>query len=60
VVTEMHHMLPDGTVHMLACDGKKVEEAIVLTPHACMEREIARVLAMGQKEKTAGGGSDED
>ncbi|KAJ1465365.1 hypothetical protein T484DRAFT_1757473 [Baffinella frigidus] len=42
-ITEIHHMLPDGTVRILACGGKKLDSAIVLTPHACMERETARV-----------------
>jgi hypothetical protein len=42
-ITDIHHMLPDGTVRILACDGKKLDEAIVLTADACMARETARV-----------------
>jgi hypothetical protein len=41
MITEIHHMLPDGTVRILACGGKQLEEAIVLTPKECMAREIA-------------------
>ena len=43
MITEIHHMLPDGTVRILACGGKKLEEAIVLTSDACMARETTRV-----------------
>jgi hypothetical protein len=37
-IKEIHHMLPDGTVCILACDGKKLENAIVLTYDECIER----------------------
>jgi hypothetical protein len=48
MITEIHHMLPDGTVRILACGGKKLEEAIVLTSDACMARETTRVDGLGQ------------
>jgi hypothetical protein len=47
MITEIHHMLPDGTVRILACGGKKLQDAIVLTPDECMAREIARVGGRG-------------
>ncbi|KAJ1463625.1 hypothetical protein T484DRAFT_1758689 [Baffinella frigidus] len=37
-IKEIHHMLPDGTVRVLACDGKKLEDAIVLTYDECIKR----------------------
>jgi hypothetical protein len=40
-ITEIHHILPDGTVRILACNGQKLEEAIVLTADAFMEREMS-------------------
>ena len=42
-ITEIHHMLPDGTVRILACGGKKLEDPIVLTEMECLERETIRV-----------------
>ena len=40
-ITEIHHMLADGTVRVLSCDGKKLEEAIVLSYKECIERVVA-------------------
>jgi hypothetical protein len=37
-IKEIHHMLPDGTVRVLACDGKKLEDATVLSYTECIER----------------------
>jgi len=37
-ITEVHHMLADGTVRVLACGGKKLEDAVVLSYHECIER----------------------
>jgi hypothetical protein len=37
-ITEIHHMMSDGTVRILSCDGKKLDEAIVLTHEECIER----------------------
>jgi len=39
-ITEVHHMLADGTVRVLACDGKKLEDAIVLSYKECIERVV--------------------
>jgi hypothetical protein len=39
-VTEVHHMLADGTVRVLACDGKKLEDAIVLSYNECIKRVV--------------------
>ena len=39
-VTEIHKILPDGTVHVLACGGKKLEAAIVLSYDECIERVV--------------------
>jgi hypothetical protein len=44
-ITEIHHMLPDGTVRILSCDSNKLQDAIVLTYSECMER--VRVGAKG-------------
>ena len=41
-ISEIHHMLSDGTVKILACGGKKLEDPIVLTEKQCLERETAR------------------
>jgi hypothetical protein len=43
MITEIHHMQADGKVRILACGGKKLEDAIVLTPEECIAREIKRV-----------------
>ena len=37
-ILEIHHMLPDGTVRILACGGKKLEDPIVVTETECLER----------------------
>jgi hypothetical protein len=39
-ITEVHHMLADGTVRVLACDGKKLEDAIVLSYNECIKRVV--------------------
>jgi hypothetical protein len=41
LVTEIHKMLPDGTVRVLACGGKKLQDAIVLSYDECIERVVA-------------------
>jgi hypothetical protein len=46
MIAEIHHMLPDGTVRILAVGGKKLDEAIVLTPDACMARETVRMNSL--------------
>ena len=43
--SEIHHMLPDGTVRILACRGEKLEEPIVLTEYECLQRESVRKLS---------------
>ena len=40
-ITEIHHMLPDGNVRMLACGGKKLEDTIVLSYAECIERVVS-------------------
>ena len=40
LVTEIHNMLPDGTVRVLACGGKKLEDPIVLSYEECIERVV--------------------
>jgi hypothetical protein len=37
-ITEIHHMLPDGTVRILASAGKKLQDPIVLSALECIER----------------------
>jgi hypothetical protein len=51
VMTEIHHMLPDGTVRVLACAGEKLVDPLVLTQDECN----ARVTKRG--EGGGGGGS---
>jgi hypothetical protein len=46
-ITEIHHMLPDGTVRILAIGGEKLENALVLTADECMAREVAREQRRG-------------
>jgi len=41
LITEIHHMLSDGTVRVLACSGKKLEDAVVLSYEKCIERVVA-------------------
>ena len=41
-ISEIHHMLPDGTVRILACGGKGLEDPIVLSENQCREREAVR------------------
>jgi hypothetical protein len=40
LVTEIHRMLPDGTVRILACGGKKLQDTIVLSYDECIERAV--------------------
>jgi hypothetical protein len=40
LVTEIHYMLPNGTVRILASGGKKLEAAIVLSYDECIERVV--------------------
>ena len=40
-VTEIHHMLADGTVRVLTCHKKKLSSAIVLSYEQCIERMLA-------------------
>jgi len=40
LVTEIHRMLPDGTVRILACGGKKLQDIIVLSYDECIERAV--------------------
>ena len=40
-ITEIHHMLPDGNVRILACGGKKLEDTIVLSYAECIERVVS-------------------
>ena len=42
-IAEIHQMLSDGTVRVLATNGKKLENPIVLTQSECIERETTRV-----------------
>ena len=42
--SEIHHILPNGTVRILACRGEKLEEPIVLTQQECLERETVRKI----------------
>jgi hypothetical protein len=42
-ISEIHHMLPDGTVRILARGCKELEDPIVLTEMECLERETIRV-----------------
>jgi hypothetical protein len=37
-ITEVHHMLADGTVRVLACGGGKLEDAVVLSYDESIER----------------------
>ena len=37
-ILEIHHMLSDGTVRILAYGGKKLEDPIVVTETECLER----------------------
>ena len=37
-ITEIHHMLPDGSVRILASGGKKLQDPIVLSALECIER----------------------
>jgi len=39
-ITEVHHMLADGTVRVLACGGKKLEAAVVLSYDECVTRAV--------------------
>ena len=41
-ITEIHHMLSDGTIRILACGGAKLADPIVLTYDECLAREVAR------------------
>ena len=52
-ISEIHHMLPDGTVRILACGGAKLADPIVLTRLECMEREVARVCGVVVKVEKA-------
>jgi len=45
-ITEIHHMLPNGTVRILASEGEKLVHPIVLTRSECLNRQILR-LARG-------------
>jgi hypothetical protein len=42
-ITEIHHMLPNGTVRILASDGVKLADPIVLTQLECLKRQVSRV-----------------
>ena len=37
-VSEIHHIMPDGTVRILFCEGKKLEDPVVVTETECLER----------------------
>jgi hypothetical protein len=39
-ITEIHHMLPDGTVRILASNGEKLTDPIVLTRIECIQRQV--------------------
>jgi len=39
-ITEVHHMLANGTVRVLAYGGKKLEEAVVLSYDECIKRAV--------------------
>ena len=41
-ITEIHHMLPDGTVRILASEGAKLVDPIILTRVECLQRQIIR------------------
>ena len=41
-ILEINHMLPNGTVRILACGGKKLEDPIVVTETECLERILVR------------------
>jgi hypothetical protein len=43
LVTEIHHMLPDGTVRVLASDRNKLKDAIVLSYDECIQRVVGEV-----------------
>lgn len=40
-ITEIHQLLVDGTVRVLACGGKKLENVIVLSYEECIQRVVA-------------------
>ena len=42
-IAEIHHMLSDGTVRVLATNKRKLENPIILTQSECIERETTRV-----------------
>ena len=46
LVTEIHHMLPDGTVRVLASGGKKLQDAIVLSYDECIERVVEPLMGV--------------
>jgi hypothetical protein len=47
-ITEIHHMLPDGTVRILASEGAKLVDPIILTRVECLQRQIIRVAGGSQ------------
>ena len=40
LITEIQHVLPNGKVRILACGGKKLEDAIVLSHKECTDRMV--------------------
>ena len=40
-IFEIHHMLTDGTVRIMACGGKKLQDPLMLTKNECLARETA-------------------